>query len=293
MRYGEMRSEKRSLIVDVDNTLYDWVKIWHASFSIMFEEILQKTQLDRDFVLSEIRKVFQFHGSTEYTYFLEEVPCLKEAAGTLPVTTFFAHAISAFREARSCSLKLYPTVAHALRELKSKDVLVVAYTESMGFYTSYRLEQLDLDGIVDLLVCPPDHVIPMQGRTGYLETFQSVRGNLQRTQIVNEFGQHKKPNPAILEDILRYIGASIDSTLFVGDSLNKDIAAAKAIKLDHAWAKYGVAHMHSEYDLVKTVSHWTDREILEESRNQVQVEMADCVLENEFAEIFDHYSFGR
>src|SRR3546814_10603857 len=54
------------LITDVDNTLFDWVNVWHAAFSAMLAELLRLSRLDEATLLSEIRKVHQRVGTSEY-----------------------------------------------------------------------------------------------------------------------------------------------------------------------------------------------------------------------------------
>jgi FMN phosphatase YigB (HAD superfamily) len=71
-----------------------------------------------------------------------------------------APAIDAFREARRNTLRLYPGVKSTLSTLRARGVLIAAFTESKAFYTSYRFRKLGLDGLVDYLYSPEDHLMP-------------------------------------------------------------------------------------------------------------------------------------
>ncbi|WP_207759366.1 hypothetical protein, partial [Sphingopyxis terrae] len=73
------------LISDVDNTLFDWVHIWHAAFSAMLNELLQLSGLDEDQLLPAIRAVHQHVGTSEYAFLIGDVPLLAKAAGETPV----------------------------------------------------------------------------------------------------------------------------------------------------------------------------------------------------------------
>jgi hypothetical protein len=53
-----------------------------------------------------------------------------------------------------------PGVADSLKRLKSFGCLLIAYTESMEFYTTYRLKKLNLDSLLDYLYSPQDHDLP-------------------------------------------------------------------------------------------------------------------------------------
>jgi FMN phosphatase YigB (HAD superfamily) len=37
----------RVVVMDVDNTLYDWLAIWHASFRAMLDMLAEMSGLDR------------------------------------------------------------------------------------------------------------------------------------------------------------------------------------------------------------------------------------------------------
>src|SRR4051794_21961380 len=61
---------------------------------------------------------------------------------------------------RDQNLKLYPSVFPSLWELKKRGTKIVAYTESMSFYSAYRLKRFGLDGVIDALFSPEDHIVP-------------------------------------------------------------------------------------------------------------------------------------
>ncbi|KQY36942.1 hypothetical protein ASD46_21205 [Rhizobium sp. Root491] len=45
----------------------------------------------------------------------------------------------------------------SLRRINGQGTKIVAYTESMAFYSAYRLERFDLDGVIDVMFSPEDH----------------------------------------------------------------------------------------------------------------------------------------
>jgi phosphoglycolate phosphatase len=151
------------VITDLDNTLYDWVEIWYRAFNAMLTKVLDEVQpkgITRDHLISEIRAVHQRHGTSEYAFLLEELPCLRQAFQGEDILQRFGNAIHCYRKARQEHLKLYPGVLQTLQTLKETGTLVVAYTESMAFYTNYRLRKLELDGLIDHLYSPIDHDLP-------------------------------------------------------------------------------------------------------------------------------------
>ena len=75
---GKMKSHKSVLITDLDNTLFDWVHLWHSCFSAMFEKIIEISGVPETVLKSEIKTVHQMHGTSEYSFLVEELPSLLE-----------------------------------------------------------------------------------------------------------------------------------------------------------------------------------------------------------------------
>jgi FMN phosphatase YigB (HAD superfamily) len=139
---------KTVVITDLDNTLFDWVDIWNQCFSAMLDALIARSGLPAALLKQEIRTVHQRHGTSEYAFLLNELPSLQKIAAGQDVTAVFADAIDAFRAARRRSLRLYPTVMETLHLLKQRGCRIIGYTESMAFYTGYRLRKLELDGVI-------------------------------------------------------------------------------------------------------------------------------------------------
>src|SRR5689334_16759596 len=146
-----MSRHRSVLITDVDNTLLDWVGLWHATFSAMLDKLASRSGVDRNILLPEIRTVFQKHGTSEYAFLVEEVPSLRAAANPVPPSEFYEEAIAEYGRVRKEVLRLYPTVLDCLTKLRQAGVLIVAYTESLAYYTEYRFRKLGLDRVVDYL----------------------------------------------------------------------------------------------------------------------------------------------
>lgn len=283
---------KKALITDLDNTLFDWVDVWYNSFSAMLSKVLEISKVDEETLKSEIRQVHQQHGTSEYAFLLEELPSLQEFCRDGDIRKIFKPAIDDFREARKASLRLYPTVSSTLNTLASRNVKIVAFTESMAFYTNYRLRKLNLDDRIDLLFSPADHVLPKGIDINSIRKYSAESYKLKRT--VHKYtpkGQFK-PNVEILKAILADIGLSVEDCVYVGDSRHKDIAMAEDAGIDHAWAKYGIAQKRPEYDLLREVTHWSDEDV-ERERQVANREIEPAViLETSFEEVLNKFDFG-
>ena len=97
---------KTALITDLDNTLFDWVDLWHKCFSAMLAEIIRISGLPRETLIPEIRAVHQKHGTSEYAFLIEELPSLKPILKGRPATEVFGPAIKAYRRERRANIAM-------------------------------------------------------------------------------------------------------------------------------------------------------------------------------------------
>ncbi len=155
-----MGPKKTTIITDLDNTLFDWVELWLNCFSTMLDGIVEISGIPKKKLIPEISAVHQKHGTSEYSFLIEELPSLKPILKGRPGTEVFAAPIKSFRLQRRKSLQLYPTVAETLLKIKGRGARIIGYTESMPFYSNYRVRRLGLDGVLDHVYCPEDHVLP-------------------------------------------------------------------------------------------------------------------------------------
>jgi phosphoglycolate phosphatase len=255
---------KTVVVTDVDNTLLDWVSLWHATFSAMLDRLLQKSGADRETLLDEIRTVHQKHGTSEYAFLIEELPSLRDAAGGVPPAEFYEDAIAEYGRVRRQELRLYPGVMDCLAELRSRGVLIIAYTESLAYYTGYRFRKLGLDTVVDRLYSPADHDLPTGLTAEELRRYPASHYELAVTKHFHTPAGELKPNPRILLEILADVGASASDAVYVGDSLTKDVAMAQSANVLDAFAAYGAAQNTEAYELLRRVTHWPDEAVISE-----------------------------
>src|SRR5262245_60942781 len=72
------RARKKVLITDLDNTLFDWVELWHDCFMAMMNKVVEIGEVSFDTLKPEIRRVHQRHGTSEYSFLIEELPTLQK-----------------------------------------------------------------------------------------------------------------------------------------------------------------------------------------------------------------------
>ncbi len=287
-----MKLEKSVLITDLDNTLFDWVHLWHSCFSAMLEKITEISGVPQSVLISEIKSVHQRHGTSEYSFLIEELPSLVDKYPGQDLTKIFAPALTIYREQRRKELRLYPSVAESLLKIKGTGAKIIGYTESMAFYSTYRIRRLGLDGVFDVIFSPEDHDLPKQLTPEQLRKYPAARYEFAHTKHQNTPRGELKPNKHILLSIIGHVGAKPDDCVYVGDSLFKDVAMARDAGVSDVWAKYGLTQDSKAYQLLRDVTHWSDDDVEREKKISERDIKPSIELPVSFSEILDSFRFG-
>jgi FMN phosphatase YigB (HAD superfamily) len=283
--------KKTALITDLDNTLFDWVNLWYHCFSAMLAGIAEISGVPDEQLKAEIRTVHQKHGTSEYSLLIEELPSLKERFAGQKLIEVFAPAIESYRIERRKHLKLYPGVAETLLAIKGRGARIIGYTESMAFYSNYRLRRLGLDGVLEYVFCPEDHVLPEGLSPEELRKYPASHYQLRSAIQHYTPSGSKKPDATVLNAIMEDLKVPKEECIYVGDSLFKDVAMAQDAGVDDVWAKYGQAQSRAEYQLLRDVTHWSDADVEREQRIKEREVNPTHTLANSFSELLRHFDF--
>jgi len=214
-----MKQRISVVVTDLDNTLFDWVGIWHKSFTAMVAQLVTESGISEDVLLSEFKKIHEKHRTSEYAFSIQELPSLQKQFPRQNLVERFKGAVDAYRAARKTALCLYSDVAESLEKLKDKGCLLIGYTESMSFYSHYRVLNLGLDRIIDYLYSPPDHGLPKDMTTAGIRSHPEESYKLRRAVNQHVRKGEGKPDPAVLLDIMRSVGACTSEAIYIGDSV--------------------------------------------------------------------------
>jgi phosphoglycolate phosphatase-like HAD superfamily hydrolase len=286
-----MKTRVSVVITDLDNTLYDWVEIWHKPFKAMLDRLVQDSAVSRERLILDFKAVFQKRGTCEYAFAIEELPSLNAQHPGENLAELYADAIDAYRKARREVMRLYPDVLQSLEMLKDNGCLLVGYTQSMAFYTSYRMRKLGLDRVLDYLYSPPDHDLPRGIARAEIRSYPAKEYELRRTIPRTTPKGQLKPNPDLLLTIIAGLGATPQETIYVGDSLMKDMAMAREAGVTSVWAKYGTAQDRPEYELLRQVTHWSESDVEREKVVTEAEVRPDYTLEASFGEVLEPFQF--
>lgn len=288
-----MRKRANVLIIDLDNTIFDWFEMWFATFLPLYDALKSKLCLEDDELQSAIRKVHQEKRTSEYTFLIDELPAVTQKYKPDEIRDEFASAFLASKQARDRALKLYPSVLQTLWDLKKRGTLIVAYTESHTFYSGYRLKRFGLDGVIDFLYSPEDNDVPEGVSLEKVRNSPDDFYELQITKVRHTPKGEIKPNRKILLDVLKDIGSSPEACVYIGDSLFKDVAMAQDVGVNDVFAEYGVVHQKPEYDLLRKVSHWTDADVEREKAVSKREVTPSYTIQNfgEITSLFDFFAY--
>lgn len=283
----ESLAPRTLLVTDLDDTIWTWFAAWHASFSAMMTTLEQLSGVSREVLEADIKLVHQARGTTEYSHLLNELPSLLAEAGADAPMDRFDPALHAMHSARIANTHLYPHVLDTLLELKRRGVAIAAYTESLAYWTSWRLRHTGLDGIIDAIYSAPDHDLPVGVSVQDLRFWNDEeRYRLRETEQRHVPRGTLKPNTVILKRILADFARSPEETVYVGDSLMKDIAMAQDAGVHDVHAEYGEPHRQPGYDLLRRVTHWTDEAVAREKALTVNRDIVpSTVLDKDFSQI--------
>jgi len=294
----DSKPHKSALVVDLDNTLFNWFELWYGSFKPMYDEILRISGLAENELKRRIRRVFQQFHTSEYSLLIRELQLGREGETTAAVEARYREAIDAFRAGREKHRHLYPGVLETLRAVRGAGALIIGFTESHAFYTTQRLIKMGLDGMLDVVYMPSE-------RLPESVNFDLVRGKakedyeLQRTRPRELAFRTTKPNPQVLLDILAENGVSIDQAVYVGDSMMKDIQMAQDAGVLDVWAEYGDHRDPDAYRLLQEVSHWSEEDVRREQeikiayRERASEIHPTLTLDVSFAQLLEKVGFLR
>lgn len=258
------------VVLDLDNTLYDWIGFYIPSFLVMVRELSNATGISEPELKSSFKRVHERHGSSEYAFAIEELDVLKTTVSDLDTRKVFERygtAIEAFRDTRRKTLRLYDGVTETLQYLRSTNKKLVAVTDATMYYAVRRLKDLGIELLFDMICAPADHGLPHGVKP---EDARSSSDPLRYQSAIplqlSLENSVRKPDVAILNAILATTETAAQNAIFVGDSLTKDILLAKRCGVWDVFAEYGTRVDPVLFDELLKITYWTDQDVAEDRR---------------------------
>jgi len=278
------------LITDLDNTLYDWVTYFSEAFTALVEKAEEILLVPRSRLLDEFKFVHQQHHNSEHPFALLEIHSVAEQMGHLSrqeKKRALDSAFYAFNKKRKEKLVAYEGVVETLRSINQKGCAIVGHTEATVPNAIFRLSSL---GLVEYLfrlyaIEPPEFDHPDPGWSRFQEFPPDYVRTVPRLK--------RKPNPLLLLDICSELSVEPSRTVYVGDSLTRDMSMAKVAGVRSAWAKYGTMYSREHWKTLVRVTHWTEEDVKREQELEVKFKTTepDVVLES-YSQLLEEFEFS-
>jgi FMN phosphatase YigB (HAD superfamily) len=258
------RGRYDALVVDLDNTLYDWVHYYAGTLRAVLGSLAGAMGISEEELATQFRDIFTARGSLEYAFIVQELEVTQTMnPATVELLIDVAQRTSA--EARRRLLRPYDGVTETLREIRAAGVRVIAVTNAPFFQAHRRLGQLGLLEHFYALGAWEGFTVPQND-----PYVGQVRERLQRGEYDPKVHKHRffrrealKPRDTMFRWALDIAEARPERALVVGDSVAKDVAPAISLGAAGAWSAYGADLDPRDFELLVKVTPWHRDEIVE------------------------------
>jgi phosphoglycolate phosphatase-like HAD superfamily hydrolase len=278
------------LILDMDNTLYDWIDYFVPAIYAMLPVAARLLNVDDDTLREDLRAVHVAHRNTEQPFALLETRAVDMRFPDLSRREkhdILKPAFDAFNEVRKQRLRLYPGVHETLAKIKATGCRLFGHTEATEINISTRLRALGLSQFLEAV-----YAVPSDGTPHPVGDDRAEQPDRVPVYVMPPTA--RKPDPRSLYAVLAGAGISAEYCAYVGDSMTKDVAMAKRAGVIAAWARYGVSRSRQMWlDLVK-VSHWDPSAVVtaDIATPQPPDIQPDVILDS-FEQLLDNFRFSK
>jgi phosphoglycolate phosphatase-like HAD superfamily hydrolase len=236
----------RLLILDMDNTLFEWRAHFCAVFVPLVDALSNLLGVSAAELKRQFRAVYQSEGHMECVSAVPRLASVRERVrGAATRASYLDTLLASFVRLGASKLQAYPGVQSTLRAISGAGWELVILTESPAVAASARLQNLGLATSISVVY-----------GTGGCDA-GAPSADL-RSVVLPPF---VKPAPDALLGILERHRATAASALYVGDSLGRDMSMAQAIGVTGVWAKYG-AHIDPVHrNIISEVSCWSAEKV--------------------------------
>ncbi len=242
--------------LDIDNTLFDWVSYYAASFHTLLTEVGNIVGVSADQLAEEARQIFADEGSIEYPFVIQRMPTVRAHYGKnwrAMMDEAVKRGREAFTKKARETLVPYDGVLDTLMRLKNgrPELPLVALTDAPRYVAMWKLNKLGLLHFFDAVYGLADPALPVAPDQSMILVEEEI---LVKHHLKDNFGykgkirilpdEYEKPGvrglKTVLMDYEEYKSIK-DPTevLWVGDNLAKDILLGRKLQVRTAWAEYG------------------------------------------------------
>ena len=149
-----MNTSPTSVILDADNTLYDWVHYFATTMRTAVVEIHNITAIPMRDIEKSLRDVFLRRGTVEYAHYLSD---LVSNADVELTQSQLGKVIELCRNRSEDSLRLYPGIQLGMDQLQSSGRRLICMSDSSAYSVLSRLERTGILRYFAFVFCTPDY----------------------------------------------------------------------------------------------------------------------------------------
>lgn len=281
------KSTPHLLVLDVDNTLFDWLPYYSESNTALLATLAELIDVPYPLLLEEFKQLLAHHDRKN-SFILQEMPSLAGKAAVVDHEEIYQRCAEVFLQKATDALIPYPGTLVTLATVKRyrPHVKIVALTDSPASEAVWKIEQLGLiayfDGVYGLDNAP---LVPSPAVLEEIITScKKYRGTIKHIPT-----EYEKPSTKGLEMIMHDFGLNAsekDRIIYVGDNLKKDIALGKKAGVLTCWSEFGVPA--DDYTLKQTLALSPAIKIKQNVPNRDDLRVSPDVTLSKFSDILNH-----
>ncbi len=235
----EKQSAITDLVLDLDNTLWDWVGMHIPALEAMAWFVSDQAGVPLEIVKASMAKVYRQAGTHEYTPLVQNMdilaPLLETKAGVMKLIGIVLGAQETYDAHREKNLALYDGVPDVLNEIHGMGVRMHVISDAPKYKALSRIKLTGIEQFFTSLHAKPD---PCESE---LPEYVAAKQAAGQFQVPFPVGEVPNGKPDI--DLGGLLGIPPDdvknSVAVIGDSLPKDMGLARRNNCLGILASYG------------------------------------------------------
>lgn len=241
----------KMVILDIDNTIYNWLDVYSYCFQEQVEYLHKKVGLEERAIKTSFKKVFKKYDSLEVPDAVLELSIWDQCSMNQEQIENIQRAVqNILMDGWRKNIKPYPNVRETLEWLRANSVYVVGLSDAFSFWIDYRLTCLSMRECFDRIYALEN------GRIMHSKVVKEAR---EASNVISISLHEMKPSTKIVEEVAELYKVDRSAIYLVGDSLKKDIAMAQSAQVHDIWAKYGTKFKRGNGSLLGEITPWRRR----------------------------------
>lgn len=252
--------KQQVLVLDMDNTLYDYVAFFGPAFRAMIHVLSYDLKVSEDDLYNDFRKIFKSVGTFDYQFLIAQLPYTKGMSDA-ELARQIARGRQAFDRAKAKRLRTYGGLAETLHQLHAGGVDLVVLTNAPYYHAYSRLKDIKVaDYITGFFAWVGNY--PTSGAEA--EAFCRAREKIRSRFKISFFldSDDIKPSRSSYDAVVAHFGGGTAYTA-VGDSVRKDLVPAHLSGMRTIWAKYGTKVDDRNLKTLLRVTPWSSQQYRE------------------------------